>query len=157
MGTGSGALALSLANAFPKSKVIGIDISTNALQVAEINKEKLGVSNVSFVHSDMLDSVYAEPFCIIADLPWGSPQQLLGSNTKKDLAQEPVISLFPTSGGPMGSYKELVKQIQEKGWKTTLFIETGIMDEAFVTNELPNDVAVQYIPYNNYSVTVIFF
>ncbi len=157
VGTGSGALALSLGITFPELKVMGTDISNDALQVAEINKQKLHVSNVSFLHSDMLESIHEEPFCIIADLPWGSPDQLLGSNTKKDLAQEPAISLFPATGGPMDSYKELVKQIREKVWKTKLFIETGIMNEEFVKKELQNDVDVQYISYEKYSVTVITF
>ncbi len=54
IGSGSGCIAISLAKFLPDAKVISADISTDALEVAKKNAERLGVSDrVSFVEWDI--------------------------------------------------------------------------------------------------------
>ena len=48
IGTGSGCIALTLAIELPNSKVHGIDISLDAIQVAEKNKSSLSLNNIYF-------------------------------------------------------------------------------------------------------------
>lgn len=56
--TGSGALAIILADIFPHSKVDAVDISTDALEVAKKNVSSFElVDRVSLIHSDMFTSL----------------------------------------------------------------------------------------------------
>ena len=54
IGTGSGCIAISLANSFPKCKIIATDISQDALDIAIINAEENNIHNVDFVKNDIL-------------------------------------------------------------------------------------------------------
>jgi release factor glutamine methyltransferase len=58
--TGSGCLALALARRFPRAQVFGVDKSSDALAVAMINAERLGVKNVSWIESDVTSSTFWE-------------------------------------------------------------------------------------------------
>jgi release factor glutamine methyltransferase len=54
IGTGSGAIALSLAYYLKNSIVTAIDISDVAIVTAKINMDKIGLSNVSIIKADIL-------------------------------------------------------------------------------------------------------
>jgi len=71
IGTGSGALALTLAHHLPHARVIAADISRDALSVARMNTQRLNLgARVEFVESDLLERV-AESFDIlVANLPY---------------------------------------------------------------------------------------
>ncbi|AFY42172.1 peptide chain release factor N(5)-glutamine methyltransferase [Nostoc sp. PCC 7107] len=45
LGTGSGAIAIGLADAFPKATIHAVDYSTAALEIAQINAQNLGFAN----------------------------------------------------------------------------------------------------------------
>lgn len=51
--TGSGCIALALAQKFPTAQVVGVDISPAALAVAKRNAELNGVSNVTWLEGDV--------------------------------------------------------------------------------------------------------
>lgn len=53
LGTGSGAIALSLGKFLPKAKVYGIDIDPLAIQVSKENKSRLNIENVFFLKGDL--------------------------------------------------------------------------------------------------------
>lgn len=55
IGTGSGAIAISLGKEVTNSKIVGLDISLNALEVAKKNKELNKVDNVEFYYSDLFE------------------------------------------------------------------------------------------------------
>jgi release factor glutamine methyltransferase len=57
--TGSGAVAISFAKERRTARVLGTDISNDALAVARANAQKLGAYNVGFVQSDLFDGVPA--------------------------------------------------------------------------------------------------
>ncbi|MEL6927389.1 MAG: peptide chain release factor N(5)-glutamine methyltransferase [Cyanobacteria bacterium J06600_6] len=48
LGTGSGAIALGLADIFPQATIHAVDLSEAALEVARINAEKLQLDNICF-------------------------------------------------------------------------------------------------------------
>jgi release factor glutamine methyltransferase len=54
--TGSGCLAIALAKHFPDAKVIGIDVSLPALEVAKTNRVRNHVENVEFRLGDIFDA-----------------------------------------------------------------------------------------------------
>ena len=55
--TGSGAVAISFAKERRTARVLGTDISDDALAVARVNAHKLGAYNVGFVRADLFDGV----------------------------------------------------------------------------------------------------
>lgn len=57
LGTGSGAIALSLAKFFPKSQVLAVDISSDALEVAQKNAQLNQIHNVCFLQSNWFEAL----------------------------------------------------------------------------------------------------
>jgi release factor glutamine methyltransferase len=58
LGTGSGAIAISLATGFPEAAIIASDASAEALELARQNAAAAGVGpRISFVQSDMFDEL----------------------------------------------------------------------------------------------------
>ncbi|MCX5925644.1 MAG: peptide chain release factor N(5)-glutamine methyltransferase [Candidatus Dependentiae bacterium] len=57
MCTGSGCIALALAQALPKATIYATDISNKALELAKKNAIHNKISNVTFLHSDLFDSI----------------------------------------------------------------------------------------------------
>ncbi len=68
--TGSGAVALALADELPDATIVASDVSPAALELARQNAEALGAGNVSFVESDLLDAVAGTFDAIAANLPY---------------------------------------------------------------------------------------
>jgi len=69
MGTGSGAIALSIAHQRPDVAVVAVDASAAALEVAAENALRLGISNVHFLHSDWFAALAGERFDLIVSNP----------------------------------------------------------------------------------------
>ncbi len=72
LGTGSGAIALSLAKERNDAQIIATDKSTDALQIAKFNAKKLNLHNVAFAHGswyEALHSKYKNFFDIIVSNP----------------------------------------------------------------------------------------
>ncbi len=62
VGTGSGCVALALANELPFAEVYATDISTDALEIAKANATRLQVEKrVQFLRCDVLQPVNSEP------------------------------------------------------------------------------------------------
>jgi release factor glutamine methyltransferase len=99
IGTGSGAIALSLARERPQAAVTATDISPAALQIARANAEELHVSErLRFLEGSLFEPVGSEQF----DLIVSNPPYLAGScrqSLPPELAHEPETALF---GGPDG-------------------------------------------------------
>lgn len=71
LATGSGAVALALADELPDATIAAADISPAALEVARINACETGASDrVSFIESDLLESVDGIYDAIAANLPY---------------------------------------------------------------------------------------
>jgi release factor glutamine methyltransferase len=69
LGTGSGAIALSIARARPDAEVVAVDASAAALEVAQFNTRRLGLGNVHLLQSDWFSALHAERFDIIVSNP----------------------------------------------------------------------------------------
>lgn len=92
LGTGSGAVALSIAHARPDVEVWACDVSADALAVAEENARRLELRNVHLAESDWFVSLPALQFDVIVSNPpyiaEGDPHL-----TQGDLRFEPARAL----------------------------------------------------------------
>ena len=97
VGTGSGAIAVTLAFRLPRSRVVAVDISPAALEIARHNARRHGVAEwVHFVLGDLLDGL-AGPFdVIVANLPYVTTEELAALEAGR---WEPPVAL---DGGPDG-------------------------------------------------------
>lgn len=70
MCTGSGCIVLSLAKLGTVSEGIGVDISEGALEVAEKNRQHLGLAQVKMIRSDLFSSVEGVYDMIVSNPPY---------------------------------------------------------------------------------------
>jgi release factor glutamine methyltransferase len=71
IGTGCGAIAVSLALALPQAKIYATDVSASALQVAEVNCQRHGVnSQVELLQGNLLEPLPQPVDMIVANLPY---------------------------------------------------------------------------------------
>jgi release factor glutamine methyltransferase len=110
VGTGSGAIAISIAKYVPQAIVYGVDLSEDALEVARENARLNGVENRAFFsRSDLLESVTGGPFQLIAaNLPY-IPSEKMTELPKEIRDFEPWEAL---DGGPGGLtfYRKLLPE-----------------------------------------------
>ncbi len=77
IGTGCGAIAISLALNLPQAKIYATDVSAPALKVALVNCQKHGVSNrIYLLQGDMLDPLPEPVDLVIANLPYVKEPEL---------------------------------------------------------------------------------
>lgn len=69
LGTGSGALAITIALERPLANVLASDRSASALDVAHLNATRLGANNVTFVTSDWFEDIAATDFDMVLSNP----------------------------------------------------------------------------------------
>jgi len=69
LGTGSGAIAITLALEFPNASVTAVDSSTKALAIANKNSQRLNSHQLEFVHSDWFKQVPTQAFDLIVSNP----------------------------------------------------------------------------------------
>ena len=69
LGTGSGALAIAIANERPNVRVTAVDRSAEALDVAVRNAARLQARNVKFSHGDWFEPLVGERFDLIVANP----------------------------------------------------------------------------------------
>ncbi len=129
VGSGSGCLAISLANEFKESSVVGWDISPEAIEVSERNGNKLGVSNVSFERVDALDDyswVSERRFdLVVANPPYiaHSEQESLDRSV---VNFEPHTALFAKEDG-LAFYRKLAQYAKNiLSDNSPIFLEVGL-------------------------------
>lgn len=106
MGTGSGVIGLSLALAFPESRVALVDVSADALALARENAEMLNLpaERVEFLQSDLFSALHGRRFDLIAaNLPYIAAGEISGLSA--EVQRDPALAL---DGGPRGT--ELIER-----------------------------------------------
>lgn len=125
VGTGSGAIAVSLAYYLPRAQVTAIDISPPALEIARYNAEQHGVK-VRFLEGDLLAPVAAgEQFDFIcANLPYISEEEYTRLDPEVR-SYEPRLALWGAGDG-LELYRRLVPQAwQHLAYGGYLLMEIG--------------------------------
>ncbi|MEN9880122.1 MAG: release factor glutamine methyltransferase [Pseudomonadota bacterium] len=125
LGTGSGAIALALAGARPDARILAIDISADALDVATANRDRLARDNVEVRCANWLEGIPEEPTfdLIVSNPPYidAADPHLAGDGVRF----EPRLAL--TDGGDgLSAYAKIVVQamlrLNPGGW---LLVEHG--------------------------------
>lgn len=97
MGCGSGVLGLTLAAEKPESHLTLSDISRDALSLTEQNAAKLGIENISLIHSDLFESIEEKYDLIAANLPYVPDGE--ATTMARELRHDPAIALFSGTDG----------------------------------------------------------
>src|SRR5256712_8973837 len=105
VGTGSGVIALNLAIEFPEAEIVAVDISDDALALAQENAARLNLATrVRFLKSNLLENVEGCFDVIVANLPYISIQDR--QSLSREVLHDPEVALFASARGD-----ELVREL----------------------------------------------
>lgn len=158
IGTGSGAIALSLLKLLPQAKAVALDVSPEALRIAKENAESLGVLNrVRFVLKDVHQGLTGSYDAILSNPPYITEAEM--QDLQPEVKQEPTLALV---GGTDGlDFYRLLVQIGPRALKPSGFMsfEVGAGQAQRVADlGCQNNLEVQAIleDYNPIERVVIF-
>jgi release factor glutamine methyltransferase len=139
LGTGSGAIALAVQYAAPQARVTAVDVSTDALAVAQANAQRLALP-VQFVHSSWLAQVPG-----LFDLIVSNPPYIADADPHLPaLVHEPLGALTAGADG-LDDIRQIVAQapahLQAQGW---LLLEHGY-DQAAAVRSLLEQAGFQQV------------
>ena len=136
IGTGCGAIAISLTLSLPKAKIYATDISASAIKVARANCQKHGVTKkIRLLLGDMLDPLPEPVDLIAANIPYVRESEL---PAHFPVSSEPRLAL---DGGPDGLEKirrlshQLNGKLSSEGY---LLLEIGQGQKKAITTTLSN-------------------
>ena len=136
IGTGSGAIIVSLLDYLPNAKGVGVDISVDALIVAEENSRRIGVrERAGFMQSDLFSRIPADKkFDIIVSNPPYIPAADI-AGLAKDVQKEPRGALDGGADG-LDFYRRIISEAMDHmADEGILAFEVGI-NQAQVVAEL---------------------
>jgi release factor glutamine methyltransferase len=122
VGTGSGAVALALADERPDLSVAGSDASAEALELARANGERLGLG-VRWMLTDLLIGVPDELDAVVSNPPYVCDRER-ASLTPEVVRHEPPGALFAGEDG-LEVVRRLVAQAGERKRVRLLAVEVG--------------------------------
>ncbi|MCF8164193.1 MAG: 50S ribosomal protein L3 N(5)-glutamine methyltransferase [Polynucleobacter sp.] len=123
--TGSGCLAIMLADAFPNAQVDAVDLSTDALEVAKRNVEDYQLEKrVHLIHSDLYEKVLAKKYdLIISNPPYVNSTAM--ASLPAEYRHEPNMALAGGRDG-MDLVRRIVKEAKHRlTAKGMLIVEIG--------------------------------
>ena len=123
--TGSGCLAIMLADAFPNAQVYAVDLSTDALEVAKRNVEDYQLEKrVHLIHSDLYEKVPAKKYdLIISNPPYVNSTAM--ASLPAEYRHEPNMALAGGRDG-MDLVRRIVKEAKHRlTAKGMLIVEIG--------------------------------
>jgi release factor glutamine methyltransferase len=145
VGTGSGAIAIALAHALPRSRVTALDLTPSVLEVARRNAERHGViDRITLLQSDLLAAAGSTEFDVVVSNP---PYIADGEKLEPQVANyEPRSALY---AGPTGLevYERLIPQartvLKPRGW---LMMEIGYGQQPALQTLLGGWSEVSFVP-----------
>ncbi|MSQ39006.1 MAG: peptide chain release factor N(5)-glutamine methyltransferase [Chitinophagaceae bacterium] len=109
IGTGSGCIPIALKLALPNCTLIGLDISKDALAIAQINAKNLNAS-IEWMEEDILNTAALDnSYDIIVSNPPYIPLREKKDMQEQVLNFEPSIALFVSNEDPLIYYKAIAK------------------------------------------------
>jgi release factor glutamine methyltransferase len=112
IGTGSGAIVLALASKLPNARCVGIDVSDDALALAEKNRVRHQLQNVQFLNFDFLSGGIHRRFDLIVSNPPYIPANELSDLSEEVRSFEPMQALTDGADG-FTFYHALAKKAPE--------------------------------------------
>jgi len=137
VGTGSGAIAVSLAHYLEQAKVVGVDLSARALKVARQNMEKHELSErMSILKSDLLAEFIKREIkgidIIVSNPPYITQAEM--KDLPPEVKKEPKTALEAGEDG-LEYYRRLIpeaEKVLKNGGK--IFLEIGYQQAEAVTD-----------------------
>lgn len=114
LGTGSGAIAIALAAERPDLRVVAVDLSRNALDLAAVNVHRHQVdARVELRHGSWWQPIRAEEGfdLVVSNPPYIDPGDPAGLAPDVK-AFEPPLALFTAPGDPASCYREIAAGLQ---------------------------------------------
>lgn len=112
LGIGSGAISISLGKEIKDSKILGVDISEAALEIALENKQLNEVKNVKFIRSDLFENVSYDKFNLIVSNPPYIPDYEYEKLDEKVKKYEPELALTTVDNG-LFFYKKITREAKK--------------------------------------------
>ncbi|MDB9853852.1 peptide chain release factor N(5)-glutamine methyltransferase [Candidatus Marinimicrobia bacterium] len=143
VGTGSGCIAVTLGLEMPNSYIYAVDISPNALEVANINKQRQKAENVNFLEMDILKFIPDETFdCLISNPPY-IPKEELKVLMKDVKDYEPLIALTDNSDGLIfyKKFADIASNIIKPGGY--IILEVGLKDHPKLVSRLFSELGYE--------------
>lgn len=115
VGTGSGAIAIALARHLPQAEITALDLSTDALAVAESNAREHGLANrIRFIESDLLalPTELRQNFEAVVSNPPYVPLADANELHPQVRDHEPATALFAGRDG-LDIYRRLIPQARD--------------------------------------------
>ena len=132
MCTGSGCILLSLLKYSNDCQGLGVDISTDALAVANTNKEKLGIE-ASFMESNLFEQVTGKYDIIVSNPPY-IRSDVIPTLMEEVREHEPILALDGTEDG-LFFYRKIVEESPDYlNGGGMLFFEIGYDQKDAVMN-----------------------
>lgn len=135
LGTGTGAIILAVASEKPQWDLLGVDMSLDAVALAEQNRVALGFEHVQIHQSNWFESIPAQTFdVIVSNPPYIDPQD--PHLTQGDVRFEPLSALIADNNG-LADIEWIIAQsgnyLAAQGW---LLLEHGYDQGQAVRNLL---------------------
>lgn len=128
LGTGCGAIAVSLLLAMPRLRLVGLEIDAPAIPLARENAAAHGVT-FDLIESDLFSAWghRAEPRVVFGDLPWGDDTSLYDDGrSASHYHAMPAASAFPRDGRT-GMHRAAMMAVRERGWHCDMFLNFGVL------------------------------
>ena len=110
IGTGSGAIAVSLAKLGRQAQVTAVDVSDRALEIARRNAKRNGAA-VEFVKSDCFSALKGRKYdMIVSNPPYISEDEMRG--LMPEVTREPELALFGGADG-LDFYRRISREAPE--------------------------------------------
>ncbi|NLL81753.1 MAG: peptide chain release factor N(5)-glutamine methyltransferase [Tissierellia bacterium] len=152
IGSGSGAISLSIAHYAPNSNVYGVDIGDIPIKIANINKERFNLNNVDFIKGNLFEPFYDKnlSFNIIVSNPPYIPSLDIEDLQTEVKDYEPRLALDGGQDG-LDFYRRITKEakdflakdgllIFEIGYNQASYVKSLLEDRGFINIEIIRDL-----------------
>lgn len=140
IGTGTGCIPITIKKEFPLAEVFAIDISVDALKIAQENATKLQ-ADVTFIQQDILQTEQLDVYDIIISNPPYVRNLEKAEINENVLQHEPHLALFVDDNDPLIFYRKITqlayKSLHENGM---LFFEIN----QYLGNEMQEMVSAYF-------------
>ena len=145
LGTGTGAIALSLAKERPDSFITATDQSNAALNIAKENAEKNHISNIEFIQSNWFEKLAAQQFNMIVS----NPPYIKENDphlTQGDVRFEPLSALTSGEEG-LNDIRIIIKESQKYLTKEGILLLEHGYNQADAVCDLLNKAGFANVSY----------
>ena len=142
--TGSGCIGLALAHHHPEVSVDLADIDGQALSLAEINRQQLGLSErTHIIQSDLWAQIEDKYDLIVTNPPYVSRDEYL--DLPEEYHKEPELGLVTEMDGMLIPLKILAQAADHLNDKGLLYLEVGYSDQILM--DILPDVDFEWLEF----------